>query len=167
MGKSYILYPYVWESGTSTPDSEKLSLISELFEVSTDYLIKDEEISQSTQPVQQDIRIPRKLYIIDINKRKISTFEEFSIETISTNGEAALITGLTKSNEKVKVPTCALYGISKGVFGINKRTLLGFYASVEDAKKELHSISNASETDAVYELKYAAKMQGLRIADSD
>jgi transcriptional regulator with XRE-family HTH domain len=156
-----------WESGTSTPDIEKLSLISELFEVSTDYLIKDEEISQSTQPVRQDIRIPRKLYIIDINKRKISTFEEFSIETISTNGEATLITGLTKSNEKVKVPTCALYGISKVVFGINKRTLLGFYASMEDAKKELHSISNASETDTVYELKYAAKMQGLRIADSD
>ena len=155
-----------WENGTSYPDIEKLVLISELFNVSTDYLIKDEKISESDQSVQQSIHISRNLYIIDINKRKISTFEEFLIEKVSTKGEATLITGFTKANEKVKIPVCALYGISKGILGINKKTLLGFYASVDDAKKELTSISRASEKDTVYELKYAAKMHGLRIADS-
>ena len=158
-----------WESGTSFPDIEKLVLISELFEVSTDYLIKDEETLKSNQPVQHSIHVPRKLYIIDINKRKLSTFEEFSIEMLSTdnNGEATLISGLTKPNKKVRIPVCALYGISKGILGINKPTLLGFYASVEEAKKELISISTAGETDTVYELKYASKMQGVRIADCD
>ena len=35
------------------------------------------------------------------------------------------------------------------------------------SKKELISISTAGETDTVYELKYASKMQGVRIADCD
>lgn len=158
-----------WESGTSTPDIEKIVLMSELFEVSTDYLIKGEETSKSNETVQQSVHLQSKLYIIDINKRKLSTFEEFTIEMIGAdnNGEATLITGLTKPNAKVRVPVCALYGISKGILGMNKQTLLGLYASVEDAKLELSCISKASETDTVYELKYAARMQGLRIADSD
>ena len=157
-----------WESGTSLPDIEKIALISDLFEVSTDYLIKDEETLKSNQLVQQSVHIPRKLYIIDINKRRLSTFEEFSIEMVSAynKGEATLISGLTKP-KKVRVPVCALYGISKGILGRNKQTLLGFYASVEEVKMELSSISKASETDTVYELQYAAKMAGLRIADND
>ena len=32
-----------WESGQSTPDIEKLNLLSEIFDVSIDYLIKDNE----------------------------------------------------------------------------------------------------------------------------
>ncbi len=156
-----------WESGASTPDIEKLVLISELFKVSTDYLVKGEETSFD-QPAQQSIHTNKKLYIIDINKRKLSTFEEFLIEMVSDGkGEATLISGATKPNEKVRIPVCALYGISKGILGMNKKTLLGFYTSVEEAKKELISISKASETDTVYELKYAAKMHGLRIADSN
>lgn len=158
-----------WESGSSSPDIEKIALLSKLFNVSTDYLIKDEETPKNNQFIQQSMQIPKKLYIIDINKRKLSTFEEFSIEMISADpkGEATYISGLTEPNRKVRVPVCALYGITKGILGMNKQTLLGFYASVEEAKKELCSISKASETDTVYELKYAAKMQGLRIADSD
>ena len=50
---------------------------------------------------------------------------------------------------------------------MNKRTTLGFYASLEDAEKELNNISKAGVTEAVYELKYAAKMQGVRIVDND
>lgn len=158
-----------WENGTSFPDIEKLVLISELFQVSTDSLVKDEEVFKPNQLVQQSIHIQRKLYIIDVNKRKLSAFEEFEIEMISADnrGETTLITGVTKPNQKVRIPVCALYGISKGLLGMNKRTLLGFYASLEDAKGELISIAKASETDTVYELKYASKMQGLRIADGD
>ena len=158
-----------WENGTSFPDLEKLVLISELFQISTDYLVKDEETFKPDQPVQQSIHIQRKLYIIDVNKRKLSAFEEFEIEMISADnrGEATLITGVTKPNQKVRIPVCALYGISKGLLGRNKRTLLGFYASVEEAKEELISIAKASETDTIYELKYASKMHGLRIADGD
>lgn len=37
-----------WELGTTTPDMEKLIAISELFEVSADYLLKDVESEQKT-----------------------------------------------------------------------------------------------------------------------
>ena len=63
-----------WESGVSSPDMEKIVLLSELFEVSTDYLIKDEEISKSNKTVQESVHVPRKLYIIDIinfNEHKV------------------------------------------------------------------------------------------------
>ena len=86
---------------------------------------------------------------------------------LSNKGEATLITGLTKSDTKVKVPVCILYGVTKGILGMNKRTTLGFYASLEDAEKELNNISKAGATETVYELKYAAKMQGVRILDND
>ncbi|MBQ9947941.1 MAG: helix-turn-helix domain-containing protein [Oscillospiraceae bacterium] len=158
-----------WESGTSLPDAEKIVLISDLFEVSTDYLMKDENTSRADDNNQQIIQVSRKLYISDINKRKLSAFDEFEIEIINSDnkGEGTLITGISKPNAKVRVPVCALYGITKGILGINQQTLLGFYASLEEAKKELDSISKTSEKDTVYELKYAAKMQGVRIADSD
>lgn len=156
-----------WESGTSFPDVEKIVLISELFEVSTDYLIKDKYVSKYEEIAQQYIQVSRKLYIVDINKRKLSAFDEFVIEMLSASnkGEGTLITGITKSNTKVKIPVCVLYGVTKGVLGMNKHTTLGFYASLEDAEKELNNISKASVTETVYELKYAAKMQGVRITD--
>lgn len=131
--------------------------------------MKDENTSRADDNNQQIIQVSRKLYISDINKRKLSAFDEFEIEIINSDnkGEGTLITGISKPNAKLRVPVCALYGITKGILGINQQTLLGFYASLEEAKKELDSISKTSEKDTVYELKYAAKMQGVRIADSD
>ena len=160
-----------WESGASFPDIEKIVLLSELFKVSTDYLMKDENIVNCGENIQQCVQVQKKLYIVDINKRKLSAFDEFSIEMLNTsnNGEATLITGLSKSDTKVKVPVCVLHGVRKGFLGMCKRTTLGFYASLEDAEKELSNIyaSKTSSTEAVYELKYAAKMQGVRIVDHD
>lgn len=45
--------------------------MSELFEVSTDYLIKGEETSKSNETVQQSVHVPRKLYFIAINIQSI------------------------------------------------------------------------------------------------
>ena len=158
-----------WESGASFPDVEKMVIISELFKVSTDYLMKDENTVEFGGDAQQCVQVPKKLYIMDINKRKLSAFDEFAVEMLSSsnNGEADLITGITKSDTKVKVPVCILYGVAKGILGMNKRTTLGFYASLEDAEKEINNISKAAATETVYELKYAAKMQGVRIADNN
>lgn len=52
----------------------------------------------------------------------------------------------------------------KGLFGMNKRIVLGYYASLEDAQKELESISEASKQSTTYSLKFAVKMCGVRIA---
>ena len=156
-----------WESGASVPDVEKIVLISELFGVTTDYLMKDEAPEVCGGEGKQSIQGTKKLYIVDVNKRRLSAFDEFAIEMLNNKGEASLITGIGKSGTKVKVPVCILYGVKKGILGMNKRTTLGFYASLEDAEKELNNISKAKATEAVYELKYAAKMQGVRIEDKE
>lgn len=158
-----------WESGASFPDVEIIVLISELFKVSTDYLLKDENTVKCGGDAQRCVQVPQKLYIVDINKRKLSAFDEFAVEMLGFNntGEADLITGITKPVTKVKVPVCILYGVTKGILGMNKRTTLGYYASLEDAEKELNNISKTDATESVYVLKYAAKMQGVRIADND
>ena len=157
-----------WESGVSNPDSEKIVLISELFNVSTDYLLKEGIADVSCGTSVPCVKVLKKLYIIDVNKRKISGFDEFVIEMICTGKtEATLITGTGKSDVKVKVPVCVLSGITKGIFGISKHIKLGYYASFEDAEKELNEISNVSAEQTVYELKYAAKMEGVRIADDE
>lgn len=153
-----------WESDNGYPETDKLLIIANELGVSLDYLMEQKPMESKENIVQ----ISKKLYIVDINKKKLSAFEEFSIERLSNGiGKADLITGFTGKNTKVKVPACVLYGIKKGILGINKRTILGFYASLEDAKKELNDISNISGLDTVYELKYAAKMEGTRIVDNN
>lgn len=158
-----------WESNNGYPETEKLLVISEVLNISIDSLLN----GSSTLDVKQEIaeaesvKASNKLYIIDANKRKLAAFEEFGIDMIGINntGEADVITGFKKENTKVKVPVCTLYGITKGILGRNKRTTLGYYSTLENAQKELTSISKASKTDTQYELKYAAKMQGVRIVE--
>lgn len=158
-----------WESDNGYPETEKLLVISEVLNISIDSLLN----GSSTLDVKQEIaeaesvKASNKLYTIDANKRKLAAFEEFGIDMIGINniGEADVITGFKKENKKVKVPVCTLYGITKGILGRNKRTTLGYYSTLENAQKELASISKASKTDTQYELKYAAKMQGVRIIE--
>ena len=173
-----------WESDNGYPETDKLLIIAKVLGVSLDYLMdnieesslssdnmieKDETIFECDGNVQQCVQIQKKLYIVDVNKRRLSAFDEFAIEMLSRSnqGEADLITGIKKSDTKVKVPVCILYGVTKGFLGMNKHVTLGYYASLEDAEKELNSISKASTTGTVYELKYAAKMQGVRIVNND
>lgn len=168
-----------WEAGAGYPETEKLMMLSGKLGVSLDYLMDNDHVSKTDTMMSEgeklsldhkngllSVQIQKKLYIIDVNKRKLTAFDEFAIEMLANTGNADLISGITKSAEKVKVPVCVLYGVTKGVFGMNQRKTLGFYSSVEDAKKELNNIANVKITETVYELKYAARMQGVRIAEN-
>lgn len=156
-----------WESDNGYPETEKLLVISEVLNISIDSLLNGSSTLDVKQEIAESVKASNKLYIIDANKRKLAAFEEFGIDMIGINntGEADVIIGLKKENTKVKVPVCTLYGITKGILGRNKRTTLGYYSTLENAQKELTSISKASKTDTQYELKYAAKMQGVRIVE--
>ncbi len=160
-----------WESDNGYPETEKLLVISKTLNISIDYLLNDSSVREEKEKTAEveSIKASNKLYIIDANKRKLAAFEEFGIVMIGINnsGEADLVTGLNKDNTKVKVPVCALYGITRGIFGRNKRNILGYYSTLDNAQKELASISKASKTDTQYELKYAAKMQGVCIVEND
>lgn len=155
-----------WESEQSVPDIDKLAQLSELFGVSTDHLIKGEEVNhtESAQKAVEIVHVSQKLYILDANKRKLAAFEEFGISMIGfgNTGKAELV----PSKETVQVPVCALYGSSKGIFGTSKKVILGYYGSLEDAQRELHSLSEASRHSTSYSLKYAVTLNGVRIAES-
>lgn len=114
------------------------------------------------------VQLADKMYIIDIDKKKLPAFDLFEYDMFQGNkmGKATLVSRNAKQNEKVKVPTCVLYGITKGFFGM-KRTRLGFYATLEDVQKELDNIAEAGRHNMYYELKYAAKMQGVCIATDE
>ena len=44
-----------WESGTSTPELEKLLALSECFQITLDELVKEEIVNQSTNEMPQKI----------------------------------------------------------------------------------------------------------------
>ena len=43
-----------WESAMSVPELDKILLLSQIFEVSTDYLLKDENTEEDYAPVSQE-----------------------------------------------------------------------------------------------------------------
>lgn len=153
-----------WEMGQSTPDPEKIVRMSELFGISTDELLKAQPAPAApAAPQSQTLRHAGKVYIIDINDRKLSAFDTFELEPVGfgAKGEATVLNG----GQTVRVPVCGLYGIGKGFLGLKRRTLLGMYATMEDARKELAQIAETSGEKVFYQLRYACKMDGVRIAE--
>ena len=56
-----------WENGTTTPDAEMLQKYSELFDVSIDYLVKnDVEEPSSTQPTKKNAQNQKMLGILGL-----------------------------------------------------------------------------------------------------
>ncbi len=159
-----------WEMGQSAPDPEKIVLMSELFGISTDDLLKEQPVrsepSPAPQPVPQLLRHAGKVYIVDINGRKLSAFDAFELDPVGLGGKGeATLLGGGQTGQTVRVPVCALYGIGKGFLGLKRRMLLGMYATMEDAQKELAAIADKSGERASYQLRYACKMEGVRIAE--
>lgn len=53
-----------WESGTSTPELEKLLALSECFQITLDELVKEEIVNQSTNEMPQKIegtKVPKDI----------------------------------------------------------------------------------------------------------
>ena len=143
-------------------------LLAMLFNMNTIMPYIKMKKAEKEQNACEYVQLTDKLYIIDIDKRKLPAFDLFEYSMLMGNktGKATLVSTKARQNEEVKVPTCVLYGLTKRLFGV-KKTILGYYASLEDVQKELDCISEASQQGVVYELKFAAKMQGVRIVDGD
>lgn len=84
-----------WEMGQSAPDPEKIVRMSELFGVSTDELLKEQTAPAAAPAASQSqtLRHAGKVYIVDINNRKLSAFDTFELETLSfgASGEATML----------------------------------------------------------------------------
>ena len=94
--------------------------------------------------------------LLDANGRKLTAYDEFVIEMI----------GFGTPHPVERVPVCLITGLRKGLFGLRRRTVLGFYATLEDAQQELRELSNASSRSTSYTLKYAAKLNVLHIVEN-
>lgn len=55
-----------WEVGSAVPSTENLKILSELYEVSVDYLLNDENdnynTNESYEPAEQNVKLKRKNY---------------------------------------------------------------------------------------------------------
>lgn len=138
-----------WESGTGYPETEKLLQISQIFNVSLDYLLLDdnyvEEKKQTEAPVEVHLRTGR-IVITSHDKKAI-------VNCISVKSSQILAPG---KNE----PKYILYGVDRVTFWGENSTILGYYKSAENVQKEIEAINDAiSQEKAGYELQYAANVE--------
>lgn len=148
-----------WEMDDGYPETEKLVQIAETLDVSLDYLLLDKQDVKEHSDVRQsngNSMTDKKITIRSFDKGSLSSYNEFTITRIGFPGK--------------KGPKCLLSARSDiGVWGGN--TILGWYATIEDAQKELDEINHAIKNgETSYQLKYFAHVKGHfnpKIVDSD
>ncbi len=138
-----------WESGNGYPETEKLLLISKLFDVSLDYLLLDDNMIEKKKAQQP----PERVYVSG-GKIAIASFDKQSlVDCISVKSSQLLSAGKNQ-------PKYILNGIDRITFWGEHSTILGWYITMEDVQQEIEEINSAiSRGEASYELKYAADVE--------
>ncbi|MBO0412231.1 helix-turn-helix transcriptional regulator [Enterococcus hulanensis] len=136
-----------YENGTAEPDFEKLAIIADFFQVSYDYLLADSQREDSQKLVlkEKDHRIA----IISKIDGQMSSYYKFQINKVY--------------GKKEYHPAAQLTGVDSHSFWGDKQNALGWYATFEDAQKEIEAIYTAlSKGEFNYELRYdiAVKKKG-------
>jgi transcriptional regulator with XRE-family HTH domain len=141
-----------WESDEGYPETEKLIQIAGVLGVSLDYLLLDEQLTDKSNddaPKKANgFPANGKITVRSYDGGKLSAYDEFVIIPVA---------GAGKRN-----PKCALGG-NRGDSGFWKdgNTILGWYATIEDAQKELDAINHALKNgETSYQLQYFAKVEG-------
>ena len=139
-----------WENNESYPETEKLILIAEKLDASLDYLLLNK--AEISKPVP--VGSPQVIFVKNANGTTLSACYKFSIS------------GILGNKEGKGVPVCVLFGVDKhSIFG-DHLVSLGYYATDAAAYAELDAINQAiGEGCSTYELRYAAKMNGSKLAE--
>ncbi|MCL2018562.1 MAG: helix-turn-helix domain-containing protein [Oscillospiraceae bacterium] len=134
-----------WEQGNGYPETEKLINIAKTLDVSLDTLLLDKLCVKETKEQNQPFYTGERRITIRSGET-MSSYYKFSIQKNYFPGKNG--------------PKYALCGTDKsGFFGDNLDSL-GWYASQEDAQKELSEIYKAIlDGESVYEIKYHAKVK--------
>jgi transcriptional regulator with XRE-family HTH domain len=141
-----------WESDDGYPETEKLIQIASVLGVSLDYLLLDEQLTdKSNDDASKNVKgFPAngKITIRSYDGGKLSAYDEFIIMPVAGAGKRS--------------PKCALGGNrSDSGFWKDGNTILGWYATIEEAQKELDAINCALKNgETSYRLQYFAKVEG-------
>lgn len=151
-----------WELDEGYPETEKLIQIAETLGVSLDYLLLDRPTVNSgiddAPKSNSDSLADKKITIRSYDGSRLSAYNEFTIIPIGFSG--------------YKRPRCVLgAGVKESGVWNNGLTILGWYATIENAQRELDEIHHAIQNgETSYQLKYFAKVTGRfnpKIIDSD
>lgn len=130
-----------YENGTSQPSFEKLVMIAKYFEVSTDDLLGSEEIKKQEPNVMLINSTTNKILIRSKASDNVSSYYKFILSPIF--------------GRKDYHPEIMLMGVDRHNFFGDSADNLAWYATKEDAEKELNEILSAiSNNEPAYELKY-------------
>lgn len=130
-----------YENGTAQPSFEKLVMIAKYFEVSTDDLLGCEEIKEQEPNVIIKNSTTNKILIRSKASNDVSSYYKFVLSPIF--------------GRKEYHPEIMLMGVDGHSFWGDSADNLAWYATKEDAEKELNEILRAiSNNEPTYELKY-------------
>jgi len=138
-----------WESGAGYPETEKLIMISRELNISLDYLLNDAANMEEKEQAEE-----RTAVYAPCGTIAVTTFDGSNIVRCqSVKSSPILVPG---KNE----PRFILNGIEKTTFWGEKATLLGWYATDEDIRREIAEISAALRNgEASYTLRFAADVE--------
>ena len=130
-----------WERDSGYPETEKLIRLAQKTGISLDVLLLDRQPGNAidTTPHQNNTVFPerRRIIIQSSDGKTLSAFYKFTFQEGKGGGP------------------CVLYGIDHTTYWGDQKVLLGWYATRNDAQKELSEIRKAMQNgDVAYQLQY-------------
>ena len=138
-----------WEQGNGYPETEKVIQIAQALNVSTDYLLLGKD-NEPTVPAPKATKAAfsgdKKIVIQSYDGRTMSAFYKVTISPLAFRGKDE--------------PKCILCGTDKTTWLGDNLVPLGWYATIDDAQREIADISAAIQNgETTYQLKYNAEVK--------
>lgn len=141
-----------YEQGVSFPDYEKLTILVNYFDVSFDYLLGDDSQAFIKESATPTINGNNRIAIISDIDGSLSSYYKFSLAKTFRPKEWS--------------PRGMLMGVDSTSFWGDSGRPLGWYATVEEAQKEMKAIYQAiSQNKSSYDLAYSVRVKKKGLVD--
>lgn len=138
-----------WESDNGYPETEKLLIISKTLNVSLDYLLNDISLMEEKEKTEE-----KTVVYAPTGKIAITTYDNNNVIFCQSVKSSSIL--LPSKDE----PKYILYGVDKVTFWGEHTITLGWYATLDDIKKEISDITTAIQNgEGTYKLKYNAEVE--------